>query len=158
MYIHTHTHAHTPTCMHTYTYTEIQTCMHACIHTLHTLYIHTCMHTYIHTYIHAYIHTYIHTYICTYIHTCIHVCAYCLMMFCNLTCFSLLSFSQNCTYAHQWRWTSPRVTTSVSRLYIVHVLACNWLNGNLSPSVQHQKTHDFKAFKASSHPFNLFLK
>lgn len=64
---------------------------------------------------------YLHTYVC------------CLIMLCVLTCFSL-SFSLNSTYVHQWKWTSPRVTTSVSRLYFVYILACNWLNGNKCPA------------------------
>jgi hypothetical protein len=42
-------------------------------------------------------------------------------------------FSQNYTYVHQWKWTTPRVTISVSRLYFVHILACNWLKGNKVP-------------------------
>lgn len=64
-----------------------------------------------------------------------HVCWWC-SVFWHVS----LSFSLNCTYVHQWKWTSPRITTSVSRLYFKYILACNWLNGNKVPvfsSIKH---------------------
>lgn len=79
---------------------------------------------------------YLHTYVCIYVCTCL------CMLFDDVLCSDMfsLSFSLNCTYVHQLKWTSPRVTTSVSRLYFVYILACNWLNGNKVPvfsSIKH---------------------
>jgi len=60
---HTHTHAHTQSCLHTRAH--MYTCTHTCIHT------HTRMYT--RTYTHIHIHTHVHTHTCTHTHVHTHV-------------------------------------------------------------------------------------